>query len=133
MINTQPGFRLSTRLDEFLPRNKTPPYVSSIADVKYVDLSKYDKDGRFLLMCSDGLVDLYMYDEDKRDLNTLEEIVDAIVPVVGNGVTNGEGNVALHLLRDAFGGDDEDKVSRNLTVEMEEKWMDDVTVLVQSL
>lgn len=104
--------------------------------MKHVDLSEYDKDGRFLMMCSDGLVDLYMYDEDKKDLNTLEEIVDAIVPVVGNGVTNGggaEGNAALHLLRDAFGGDDEDKVSRNLTVEMAEKWMDDVTVLVQSL
>lgn len=42
-------------------------------------------------------------------------------------------NAALTLLRDAIGGDDIHMVSRNLTVEMEERWMDDITVLVQMI
>jgi pyruvate dehydrogenase phosphatase len=40
-------------------------------------------------------------------------------------------NVALSLLRAAIGGQDEHKVSRNLTVEMEERWMDDVSISIQ--
>jgi hypothetical protein len=35
-------------------------------------------------MCSDGLIDLYMYD-DVRDLTTLKEIADHIVVVVAGG------------------------------------------------
>lgn len=89
-------------------------------------------------MCSDGLTDLYIYDDDREDLTTLEQVIDTIVSVVGNHLMGEHhdrrsGNVALHLLRDAFGGQDEDKVSRMLTVEMTEKWMDDVTILVQAL
>lgn len=100
--------------------------------MKHVDLTSLEKGGRFLVMCSDGLTDLYMHDDDRKDLSTLEEIADAIVLVVSNRPTV-DGNAALHLLRDAVGGSDEDKVSRNLTVEMAFRWMDDTTILVHSL
>lgn len=132
LANTKPGFRLRSKLADFLPLNITPPYLSNIADVKHVKLDSSEKDGRFLIMCSDGLTDLYMYDSDDQNLTTLEEIADYIVTVVGNRA-DPRSNAALYLLRDALGGDDEDKVSRFLTVEMIDKWMDDVTVLVQSL
>jgi pyruvate dehydrogenase phosphatase len=44
-----------------------------------------------------------------------------------------QGNLAVRLLRDAVGGDNTELVSRNLTLEMEDKWMDDITILVQRL
>jgi len=133
LANTKPGFRLSTKLSEFLPRNITPPYVSNIADVQHVKLDSSQQDERFLVMCSDGLTDLYMYDSnDQEDLATLEQIADYIVVMAGSRA-DPHSNAALCLLRDALGGDDEEKVSRSLTVEMAEKWMDDVTILVQHL
>jgi pyruvate dehydrogenase phosphatase len=82
-------------------------------------------------MCSDGLIDLYMYD-DVRDLTTLKSIAEHIVEVVAEGSKLG-GNAALFLLREALGGNDKVKVSRMVPVDMKEKWMDDTTVLVQSL
>jgi pyruvate dehydrogenase phosphatase len=132
LANTKPGFRLRSKLNDFLPRNITPPYLSNIADVKHVKLDSSEKDGRFLIMCSDGLIDLYMYESDDQNLTTLEQITDYMVTVVGNRA-DPRSNAALYLLRDALGGNDEDKVSRLLTVERTDKWMDDVTVLVQSL
>lgn len=42
-------------------------------------------------------------------------------------------NGALSLLRDVLGGDDTQMVSRNLTVEMDERWMDDTTILIQRI
>ena len=40
-------------------------------------------------------------------------------------------NLALALLRNCIGGEDRNLLSRNLTVEMEERWMDDITIVVQ--
>lgn len=39
-------------------------------------------------------------------------------------------NLAVHLLREAIGGADIHRVSANLTVEMDERWMDDTTIIV---
>jgi hypothetical protein len=80
-------------------------------------------------MCTDGLIDLYMYD-DARDLTTLERIAEHLVEVVARGDKLG-GNAALFLLRDALDGNDEVGVWR--PADMTEKWMDDTTVLVQTL
>jgi pyruvate dehydrogenase phosphatase len=53
---------------------------------------------------------------------TVGHILDSQSPAV---------NIALSLLRAAIGGQDEHKVSRSLTVEMEERWMDDVSISIQ--
>ena len=42
-------------------------------------------------------------------------------------------NFALSLLRAALGGSDERLVSRNMTVEMDDRWMDDTTIIVQRI
>ncbi|KAF7971219.1 hypothetical protein HWV62_21624 [Athelia sp. TMB] len=136
LVKTHPGFKLSTVLTDWLPRNKTPPYLSNIADVVHVNLAATEKEGRFLIMCSDGLTDLYVHDDDRKDINTLQEVADKIVNVLSTrsappGLDSN--NSALHLLREAMGGSDEDKVSRNLTAQMAFRWMDDVTIVVQSL
>ena len=77
----------------------------------------------FLLMCSDGLMDLY---EDER----LEFLAKKWVSKIG-GDCQKKDNLALDVLREALGGKDEEKVSRMLTVEMSFRWMDDTTILVQ--
>lgn len=126
---------MSKKLEEILPRNISPPYLSNIAEVKHVQLDPSEKDGRFLILCSDGLLDLYMYDPIGRILKTLEQIVEIIACVVSEykDSDGSGGNAAAHLLRHALGGDDEDKVSQLLTVEMDERWIDDVTILVQNI
>lgn len=49
--------------------------------------------------------------------------------VVGEAMS--EANASFRLLRDALGGDNAELVSRNLTLEMEDPWIDDITVIVQ--
>jgi pyruvate dehydrogenase phosphatase len=106
----------------------TPPYLSGIPDVRHVDLAASNLSEAFLIMCSDGLMDLY--DEDRLDLKGM--LAPRWVQHVA-ARSRGSKNLALDLLRDALGGSDADKVSRMITVEMTFRWMDDTTILVQRL
>lgn len=45
----------------------------------------------------------------------------------------GKGNLALRLLREVLGGDDSTKLSQVLTLDMNESWIDDTTITVQTL
>ena len=42
-------------------------------------------------------------------------------------------NMALKLLREALGGEDRDKVSTVLTLDMDEAWIDDTSIVVQTI
>lgn len=136
-LNAGPGFRTSTPVHQFLPRNLTPPYLSNVADVRHVDL-KDTREGDvdrsadaqpFLILASDGLTDLF---KDRKP--TLQGAVDVWAKVVANAMgSDKKENLALSVLRDALGGDDLEAVSRMLTVEMSQRWMDDTTILVQRL
>lgn len=118
------------RPETYIARVKSPPYVSCVPDVHHIPLPKRSpgqKRDLFLILCSDGLVDLY-------DGLTRADMIQRWVTVVGRSIENRtRGNLALSLLRDGLGGDDIRLVSQKLTVEMEEKWMDDVTMVVQRL
>ncbi|KAL1942654.1 hypothetical protein VTO73DRAFT_4894 [Trametes versicolor] len=130
-------------MEPHVPRIRTPPYLSNTPDVYHIPLR--DKDGgaqvrgnaapqRILILCSDGLSDLY-------DGYTFQDMATEWVQVVGQeldsaaapGAARAHTNLALALLREAIGGNDAQLVSRNLTVEMEERWMDDTTIVVQRL
>ncbi|KAI0302560.1 protein serine/threonine phosphatase 2C [Russula brevipes] len=119
------------RPETYISRIKSPPYVSSVPDVHHIPLPKGSPGQQrdiFLISCSDGLADLY-------DGQARPDMIHRWVTVVGRALerrTRGE-NLALSLLRDGLGGDDIRLVSQKLTVEMEEKWMDDVTIIVQRL
>lgn len=114
------------RVGSSIGRNITPPYMSGVPEVQHVEVVQGTSS--FLLMCSDGLMELY---EDERV--ELDEILSKKwVGQVGRGYSK-KGNLALGVLREALGGEDEDKVSRMMTVEMLFKWMDDTTILVQRL
>ena len=118
------------RPETYVARVKSPPYVSNVPDVHHIPLprgSPGQQRDNFLISCSDGLADLY-------DGLTRQDMIHRWVSVVGRAVGNRtRGNLALSLLRDGLGGDDIRLVSQKLTVEMEEKWMDDVTIIVQRL
>lgn len=127
-LNSQPSFPSPEKVRSFIARNMTPPYLSGIPDVRHVDLAASNLSEAFLIMCSDGLMDLY--DEDRLDLKGM--LAPRWVQHVA-ARSRGSKNLALDLLRDALGGSDADKVSRMITVEMTFRWMDDTTILVQRL
>jgi len=118
------------RPETYVARVKSPPYVSNVPDVHHYPLPKGalgQQRDLFLISCSDGLADLY-------DGQTRPDMFHRWVTVVGRSIENRtRGNLALSLLRDGLGGADIRLVSQKLTVEMEEKWMDDVTIIVQRL
>ena len=132
-------------LPRYLARLQTPPYVSCTPEVYHRRLRRRGVDGgsapwdAFLMTCSDGVLDLAK----PEPVSLSQSLVDHWASVVGRAMlapasggrdAGGAGaNLALALLRDCIGGDDVWLVSRNLTVEMEERWMDDITIIVQNL
>ncbi|KAI0769315.1 protein serine/threonine phosphatase 2C [Trametes elegans] len=135
-------------MEPHVPRIRTPPYLSSNPDVYHVPLRDGRAPGagagagrggatpnpqeRVLILCSDGLSDLY-------DGYSHQEMAAEWVQAVGQELDaparpgSGRPHLALALLREAIGGSDTQLVSRNLTVEMEERWMDDTTIVIQRL
>ncbi|KAI0342052.1 protein serine/threonine phosphatase 2C [Trametopsis cervina] len=125
-------------LEKYVPLIKTPPYVSGKPEVYHRKIRRDRRHGSnageaFLITCSDGLLDLTADTFDR----TVERRVNRWVNIVGEELDKEllerrqRTNLALKLLRDAIGGDDLHLASRTLTVEMEEKWIDDTTIIVQ--
>ncbi|KAI0686356.1 protein serine/threonine phosphatase 2C [Cytidiella melzeri] len=125
-------------LERYVSRIKTPPYVSMKPDVYcrriHRDRRRNGSADVFLITCSDGLVDLTA-DEPHYPIGRL---ANRWVQVVGREIDNERSvrggpraNLALKLLRHAIGGDDLHLSSRTLTVEMDEKWTDDTTIIIQ--
>ncbi|KAF7782481.1 hypothetical protein Agabi119p4_1857 [Agaricus bisporus var. burnettii] len=131
---TYPGFSFSaTSLEEIIARNLTPPYVSNRPDVQHVNLNNDQYQETRLIMCSDGLVDLYLDQSESLTQEQLPEIWLRALDKRDTSSNTGD-NLALALLRHALGGEDAETVSRNMTLEYEEaKWMDDTTILVQGI
>lgn len=126
-LNAQAGFQFNKKIHEFLGRNLTPPYLSNQADTHHASIKGKEA---CLLLCSDGLSDLYKHKT--SDPEKLAEIYFQALsePLQEDGEST---NLANHLLRHALGGDDTEKVSRSMTVEMEYKWMDDTSIVVEKL
>ena len=129
-----PDWMTPLMVEQYAARILTPPYVSDMPDVHHYAFERtLDRQESFLILSSDGLLDLY--DNIGSTLSD-GETAERWVRIVGNSLKKRKElgipkNLAFDLLRDAIGGDDIDLASRNLTLEMDDKWMDDVTVLVQ--
>ncbi|KAG1840517.1 phosphatase 2C-like domain-containing protein [Suillus tomentosus] len=130
-LNVEPGFRVPAAIESFIPRNLSPPYVSNLASVRYVDLHEQSSCDCFILMCSDGLVDLYMDGPDHVESHT--SLVQKWVGIVGGVVKDDIQEAMLRLLRHALGAEDIDSVSCMLNVDMPVPYMDDTTVILQML
>ncbi|KAF8501337.1 protein serine threonine phosphatase 2C [Hysterangium stoloniferum] len=120
-LNARPGFTVRSRVEEFIQRSLTPPYLTCNADVFHHRIENQLAEG-CLIMCSDGLTDLYTHVSNRAE---------SWVNVVGKAIDEG-GNPALELLRDALGGD-ADSVSKHMTLECTEAWIDDTTIAVLKL
>ncbi|KAK7057317.1 C2H2 type zinc-finger-domain-containing protein [Favolaschia claudopus] len=125
-LNAKPGFQISSKIGDFLGRNLTPPYLSAQCDVQHVNVPSLGATEAFLILASDGLIDL---SGDTYGLNHREPAVSAKKWVQVLGREDRDGNAALYLLRDAMGWDGE-SLSSLLTVEWEDgRWMDDTTII----
>ncbi|TFK75295.1 protein serine/threonine phosphatase 2C [Pluteus cervinus] len=101
----------------------TPPYVLGTPEVFHVQIPDSPC---FILLCSDGL------NLDPIDEVDIHDLLNRWTTTTGKALDRAAPpNMALALVRDAIGGDDNQEVSRNLTVEMDEPWLDDITVIVQ--
>ncbi|TFY54575.1 hypothetical protein EVG20_g9651 [Dentipellis fragilis] len=116
------GFRTHTVVRDFIVRNMTPPYLSNVAEMRHAELGRGES---VLVMCSDGLTDLYYADQ-----NELQKTAKEWFSVLDR---RKEENMGLRLLREGLGGNDDGEVAQMMTVEMFERWMDDTTVIVQRL
>lgn len=117
----EPGFASPSKVQRIMLHSHTPPYLSAEPDVQHHHIRMKDK---YVLLCSDGLRDLWDY-EMKR--NAEKDWVDALCG------PHGDENLALRVLRLGLGGEDAEKCSMLMGLQLEEKWMDDVTIVVVAL
>lgn len=119
--------------DAIQPHSRTasPEISINIEEAPEEERELEDEREYFLIMCSDGLMDLYGDGDGER---AIEALAGTWVKAVGEDERNLEnGNLALQLLRHALGGPNEEKVSRMLNLQMFERWMDDTTIIVEKL
>ena len=91
---------------------------------------------RFLILASDGFADLCEGEGQKRIVESWAR--DMVARNPPKSVTDFEpgsrqDNMALRLLRRAVGGEDRFGVSRVLTLDMDVAWIDDTSIVVQTL
>ena len=135
-MNAEQPFKFhSSKPEALITRIFTPPYLSNEPDVRHVNLAKIKGFARgeiTFILCSDGLLDLFEA-RDEADLKRVAqgwmESGSATDPRSSDPYENG----ALRILRDGLGGRNEDAVAQMLTVEMNGKWLDDITTLVYRL
>ncbi|KAJ3806042.1 protein serine threonine phosphatase 2C [Lentinula aff. lateritia] len=135
---TVPGMNRPDHTQIIMKRNLTPPYVSGIPEVKYVKLHDGTREA-CLLMCSDGLLDLYGGENWQEKHNNIVEVCKTWVDLVGEKLDpssrnfDPKENLALFLLNRGLREEALNRVSSLLTLEFKDKWMDDTTVLVEIL
>lgn len=104
---------------------RSPPYVSCEPEIYHLK-KPHSNASMILILCSDGLADLYT----EMDMGSM---LQCWANVVGAAIDARLPLPALSLLRHSLGGDDVLALSRSLTLEMDEKWMDDVSIIVHRL
>ena len=91
---------------------------------------------RFLILASDGFLDLCESEGQKRIIESWANSMVSRNPpesVTDAKPWSQQDNMALRLLRRIVGGDDRFGVSRVLTLEMDGAWIDDTSIVVQTL
>lgn len=138
LYNLFPGFHNTSPWEEFLVRNRTPPYITASPEVVHrrLDRNTSDTSQRYLILASDGFTDLCSGEGQKRVVESWARGMAAHDP--SEGITDAEpgsrrDNMALRLLRRALGGEDRFGVSRVLTLDMDVAWIDDTSIVVQLL
>ncbi|KAG8703522.1 hypothetical protein FRC08_002797 [Ceratobasidium sp. 394] len=139
-LRANPGFRVHSSVEDFTKRNLTPPYLSAVPDVVHIHLETNATSSgvpRFLILTSDGAVDEHVLKllgrtEAESFQNWVELVGARLDEQAGdnNKPNTQENNLALDVLREAFGGPNEELLSIFLTIGMESKWIDDTSIQV---
>ncbi|OJA08244.1 hypothetical protein AZE42_09019 [Rhizopogon vesiculosus] len=129
LYNLYPGQHDTSPWEEFLNRNRTPPYISSTPEVTHYPLDPSPRAPRkYLILCSDGFTDICGANQ--------RAIVDQWARGAACGspraLDDKSPSLALQLLWQALGNDPTD-VSRVLTLDMDTPWLDDISIVVQCL
>ncbi|KAF8968819.1 phosphatase 2C-like domain-containing protein [Flammula alnicola] len=123
-----PPFHENYKFGDLLARNLTPPYLSNRADVEHVDLASLGPNAMpVLILCSDGLCDLYSRRSQTRD------IAQDVQLWLTTLTRESSDNLALELLWDALGGDDRIEAASKIVRGMPGRRVDDTTVVVLQL
>ncbi len=133
LYNLSPGFPDTSPWEEFLVRNRTPPYISTEPEIVHTQLGVVSppERSRFLILASDGFVDLCSNEGQEKIVRDWARDMQNMT--ADEGTHPGSGNMALRLLRRALGGEDRFKVSKVLTLNMDVAWIDDTAIVVQTL
>ncbi|TFK34914.1 phosphatase 2C-like domain-containing protein [Crucibulum laeve] len=136
LYNLFPGFHNTSPWEEFLVRNRTPPYITAEPEVTHRRLDNDSTSPRYLILASDGFADLCDGEGQQRIVESwangmLAKSSKHEITELAPGSKSD--NMALGLLRRAVGGDDRFSVSRVLTLDMDVAWIDDTSIVVQTL
>lgn len=126
LYNLFPGDQDTSPWEEFLVRNHTPPYISAMPDIMHYRLDPSQKRLRkYLVLASDGFTDVC----GQGQRNVIERWLECLEPQSESCETD---NMALKLLWQGLGGDLVG-VSKVLTLDLDVPWLDDISIVVQSL
>ncbi|KAI5987484.1 phosphatase 2C-like domain-containing protein [Pisolithus albus] len=131
LYNLFPGSNDTSLWEEFLVRNKTPPYISAMPEVTHFPLDRLQRPlRRYLILCSDGFTDIC----GQHRRSVIDRWLRTIPPVARDhsGTMPIPPNRALQLLWQGLGGESV-SVSKALTLDLDVPWLDDITIVVQSL
>ncbi|KAH7890063.1 phosphatase 2C-like domain-containing protein [Phlebopus sp. FC_14] len=129
LYNLYSGNHDTSLWEEFLVRNITPPYISSTPEVTHYPLDPSpNRDLRkYLILCSDGFTDICGQHQ--------RSVIEKWLQNMGASSPSescDQSNLALRLLWQGLGGEPT-SVSRALTLDLDVPWLDDISIIVQSL
>lgn len=128
LYNLFPGNRDISLWEEFLVRNKTPPYISAVPEVTHFPLDRSQGPlRRYLILCSDGFTDIC----GQHQRSVIDRWLRSM-PVAGGRSATIPPNRALQLLWQGLGGESV-SISKTLTLDLDVPWLDDISIVVQSL
>ena len=121
-----PPFHENYKIGKLITRNRTPPYLSSRAEVKHVNLVTMNPNSMpMLILCSDGLCDLY-----KRRPPTSSLPKDVQLWLATAFPVECRSNLASELLWEALDGDSGRQAATKIVRGMPGRRIDDTTVVV---
>ncbi|KAJ7891301.1 phosphatase 2C-like domain-containing protein [Mycena olivaceomarginata] len=127
LYNLAPGFSDTAPWEICLARNLTPPYISATAEITHRPIVRHPGP-HYLVLASDGFTELCRA-SGREPVLTAWAAREAARPPQAPV----EGNLASRLLRQAIGGEDRAGVSCMLTLDMDGPWVDDTSIVVQTL
>ncbi|KIJ63334.1 hypothetical protein HYDPIDRAFT_92836 [Hydnomerulius pinastri MD-312] len=127
LYNLFSGDQDTSLWEEFLLRNITPPYISSTPEVTHYPLDpSHQRFRKYLILCSDGFTDICGQHQRSVIERWLQSVDSSDVPDCEAS------NMALRLLWQGLGGDPT-SVSKTLTLDLDVPWLDDISIVVQSV